>query len=417
MKTELPTQEAPPAQEGTAPYWRFIGQYLHPLPDDVSSGLERVSADDAVGDLQRRPDAECDAILDGFLKSKGGELSELSATRMARDPDNTALAKDILADAAFEFSRAYKQVVMGPLAWEVAHEIVAADPDYVIDAPTASGRFQETVSSWYDDAVSAVVAQFQGSRLWERFQHATDTSSAVTFDFPRFGHVSLETGKYAPREYDTQLWLTKSFLNTVPFVSDLLIEAAVGYARHHPGKITPEALAKGVQAWLPHLFPLDSTYEGTQDIVTFGPRLVEKRRRHKEGDPPLPARWLSALKSYEIEGPEALQGCAAACASAPLLRMPQPGAIHRSLEKGRLPEEYSGYCGARFLAPVPRELESSGHHPHEGDYSINAAATMFRSCAKAAAKTIFADPACLEGIRFAAEVVEKASAASDEGVK
>lgn len=374
-----------------AEHWRFIGMYIHPeLRCDFSED-SCWSADDTVDKLLEDPN-DCNAILHTYLTGLGGRLSKKYTERL-KDKDDPDYIEKVAVEAAYEFTRGYKQVTMGPFAALVAEDIVARGGSGLVDAPTASGQFEETIDAWYMDTVARIVEKCEDTNLWWRFQHATDCHSAVTYDYKDLGHASLGSGKYAPKQYPPQRWLTQSFLNTLPFVSDLLIEAAVGYARFHAKEAgRPGQMEKVVEAWLPYIINLESAYAGTQEVVNFG----AKNQRPE-------VRWLEALKRYEEGDPSTLADCAQVCATAPLLNMPEPGPVHPSLTDGPLPEDRAGYCSAHFKVPFDAHSKRYFHDYDATEFS--AAGTMLRSCARVAGRTILNNPACLQGIKEAAEIV------------
>lgn len=364
----------------------------------------RSTPHDTVQELLEAPDKERGTIFSRFLLAEGAFYSERYSSLAAKldDPwgEEAEKLKEIKSHIRWLFSRAYKQVAMGPLSEMISERVIETNPEHIIDAPTASERFTQTVTDWISSAADEIVEENRGTRLWQYFQHATDTSSAITFCDNDYVKEAIEGAKYPPQMYNPKKWIEKSFLNTLPFVSDLILEAAVNYARYHPDDLTPDSLAKGVLAWMPYFVDMESTFEKTQDLVVFGAPQARRRWAYEKEYPGkiienASPRWLEALESYETGRPKSLFECAEQCAPSIILQSTTPSPVHPSLKNGPLPPGRNGFCGGQF-----------------GENS--AAETMLFMSIKAASFTFLRDPACLRAIQDAAKVVDKTPVAESK---
>ena len=387
--------------------WLFLGMYLfhdRPTIDSTNAGAHAT-----VKELAYDANSPHNQ-LDAFLYERGSDLSAKAARLIERNPDNPVHVERCVVSAAFDLSRAYKQVTMGPLASEMATEIIRCDPQHIVWAPTTSQSFEATLVDWYDGAASLVKKDLQDTELWQRFQHAIDVGRTVIMQYPDVNGKSALS--WADR--NAERWLAESFSNTLPFVSDLLIQAAIGYARYHPESISATNLTDTLMEWLPYLTPLESSYSGVQATVTFGPEL---KKRREEGHSYLPtARWLEALGSFEeSDDPRLLDACVEEYVSSPLLQRSAPGALHPSIEEGHLPERRSGRCGGQFMARAAlRDLYHSHYPPNE---YFSPASTMLQSAINVAGKTILADGSrSQQAIVYAAQKLNEASGASTGSV-
>lgn len=384
-------------------YLDFVDTYITTTLEPQHTPA-RSTPHDVIKELLEAPDKERNGIFNRFLITEGIFYSERYASLAAKLDDPWGKDAEKLEEIQYHirwlFSRAYKQVAMGPLSEMISERIIETNPEHVIDAPTASEGFTQTVTDWINSAADEIVEENRHTLLWQRFQHATDTSSALTFHNNKYAKEAIEGAKYPPQMYNPKKWIKKSFLNTLPFVSDLILEAAVNYARYHPDDLTPDSLAKGVLAWMPYFADMESTFEKTQSLVVFGAPQARKRWAHEKEHPGkiienAPPRWLEALEDYETGKPASLFECAEQCAPSIVLQSTAPGPVHPSLENGPLPPGRTGFCGGQF-----------------GENS--AAKTMLLMSIKAASLTFLRDPACLQAIQDAAKVVDKTPVAESK---
>ncbi len=400
----------------------FLFTYINTHLERQGGAVREISHD-VVKELCETPDEERLGIYNRFLSAEGMYHSERLHSSLPRlkDPWGEE-AREVIFDAMWEFSTAYKKVTMGPLGIMVSDRVIAMNPEYITDAPTASESFEQTINDWLCSAAAEVADENRETTLWQQFKHATEISSVVTYCDKRYAKEAIEGHDYPPQVYSPQTWLEKSFLNTLPFVSDLILEAAVSYARQHPEEeeITSADLTNAVYGWLPYFCDMESAYAHTQDLTIFGRPHAKKIRAHKKENPgkvmkDAPARWLEALKDYETGNQEKLFKCAELFAPSPILQMEKPGPVHHSLRNGALPPRSSGRCHGQFHAETTTSPEGNPHHPETINApTFSAASTMLLMCAEAAANTLFSDPTCIKAIRDAARVVNETPVAESE---
>lgn len=391
------TPTARPIDEEPQPVecWQFIGRHLYHDPPEGMEVDPEITVDAMVERLGRGGADDIDAELRVFLYSRGAALATEAERKISRDPDNAEYVELCMTKAAYDFSRNYKETVMGALTFDMGEEIIRADPQHVIERPTGSETFQVTLADWYGTAAASVSRRREDSTLWWHFQHAIDLTRTVVLEYP-----DVTRSQLAWDMRDPQRWLAESFMNAEPFVSDLLISAAIGHARHHPNDITPGALTAAAKGWLPHLIAMKDSFYGTQDAATLGPELNKRWRQTKQA-PDL--RLLDALQRFEEGDMASWEAAVRDYASAPLMQLAEPRPLYASLENGT--QKKTGSCPARFhfTAEVPPE---HSHFPgSSGQSETAAAALLFQSSLNVAAKSIFRQPECLAAIAHAADLL------------